>query len=87
MDKKKVKKIATWIIVPLMAAIFLLDIATVAIGNNYCRRYPVNQENFLYESGDDRIHFLNTANSDSILIESNGKFALIDSGEGNNNPR
>ncbi|MBR4765814.1 MAG: hypothetical protein IK085_03505, partial [Clostridia bacterium] len=36
---------------------------------------------------DDRIHFLNTANSDAILIESNGKFALIDSGEGDSNPR
>ncbi len=87
MNKIKIKKIATWIIVPLMAAIFLLDIATVVISNNYCRRYPVTQENFDYQSGDDRIHFLNTANSDSILIESNGKFALIDAGEGNNNPR
>lgn len=87
MNKTKIKKIATWIIVPLMAAIFLLDIATVAIGNAYCRRYPVTQETFEYQAGDDRIHFLNTANSDSILIESNGKYALIDAGEGNNNPR
>jgi len=87
MDKNKVKKIATWIIVPLMAAIFVLDIATVIIGNNYCRRYEITQESFDYKNGDDRIHFLNTANSDSILIESNGMFALIDAGEGNNNPR
>ena len=87
MNKTKIKKIATWIIVPLMAAIFLLDIATVLIGNEQCRRYPVTQETFGYQSGDDRIHFLNTANSDAILIESNGRFALIDAGEGNNNPR
>lgn len=87
MNKKRVKKIATWIIVPLMAAIFLLDIATVAIANAHCRRYSVEQENFDYKNGNDRIHFLNTANSDAILIESNGKFALIDAGEGNNNPR
>lgn len=87
MNKKRVKKIATWIIVPFMAAIFLLDIATVVIGNAYCRRYPVEKETFTYENGDDRIHFLNTANSDAILVESNGKFALIDAGEGNNNPR
>lgn len=87
MDKTKIKKIVTWIIVPLMAAVFLLDIATVIIGNVYCRRYPVTQETFSYETGDDRIHFLNTANSDAILIESNGSFALIDAGEGNNNPR
>lgn len=87
MKKIKAKKVITWIIVPLMMAIFLLDIATVVIGNIYCRRYPVTNETFDYESGDDRIHFLNTANSDSILVESNGRFALIDAGEGNNNPR
>lgn len=87
MKKTKIKKIATWIIVPLMAAIFLLDIATVIIGNVYCRRYSVTQEMFDYQNGDDRIHFLNTANSDAILIESNGRFALVDAGEGNNNPR
>lgn len=87
MNKNRVKKIATWIVVPLMAAIFLLDIATVVIGNSYCRRFKVTQENFDYSDGDDRIHFLNTANSDSILIESNGLYALIDAGEGNSNPR
>lgn len=87
MKKINAKKIATWIIVPLMAAIFILDIATVVIGNNYCRKYTFTKETFDYSSGDDRIHFLNTANSDSILIESNGMFALVDAGEGNNNPR
>ncbi len=87
MKKNKIKKIATWIIVPLMAAIFILDIATVAIGNNYCRRFSVEQETFDNRNGNDKIHFLNTANSDAILIESNGKFALVDAGEGNNNPR
>lgn len=87
MNKKKAKKIATWIIVPLMAAIFLLDIATVAIGNRYARKYYPTPESFNYENGDDRIHFLNTANSDAIIIESNGRFAMIDAGEGNNNPR
>ncbi len=87
MNKNKIKKIATWIIVPLMAAIFILDIVTVAIGNSHCRRYLITQESFDYSSGDDRIHFLNTANSDSILIESNGMFALVDAGEGNSNPR
>lgn len=87
MNSKKIKKIATWIIVPLMAAIFILDIATVVIGNKYAREhYPV-KESFSYEYGDDRIHFLNTANSDAIIIESNGRFAMIDAGEGNNNPR
>ncbi len=87
MNKNKAKKIATWIIVPLMAAIFILDIITVAIGNRYAKRFDIKEETFGGEYGDDRIHFLNTANSDCILLESNGKFALIDSGEGENNPR
>lgn len=87
MKKINAKKIATWIIVPLMAAIFILDIATVVIGNNYCKKYNFTEETFDYSHGDDRIHFLNTANSDSVLLESNGMFALIDAGEGDNNPR
>lgn len=87
MKNNKAKKIATWIIVPLMAAIFILDIATVALSNKYAKKYYPVQETFTYENGDDRIHFLNTANSDAILIESNGRFALVDAGEGNNNPR
>lgn len=87
MKKSKVKVIATWIIVPLMAAIFILDIVTVVLGNKYAKKYLPSQEYFTFINGDDRIHFLNTANSDCILIESNGHFALVDSGEGNNNPR
>ena len=88
MDKKsKAKKIATWIIVPLMVSIFLLDIATVIIGNTLAKRYEIKEETFTLENGDDRIHFLNTANSDCILLESNGRFAMIDSGEGDHNPR
>lgn len=87
MKKIKIKKIITWIIVPIMISIFALDILTVVLGNEYAKRYEITQEKFDYSIGDDRIHFLNTANSDAILIESNGKFALVDSGEGNNNPR
>ncbi len=34
-----------------------------------------------------RIHFLNTSFSDAILLESEGKFALIDCAEDNDNPR
>ncbi len=87
MNKNKIKKIATWIIVPLMASIFVLDIVTVVLSNKYAEKYYPSEETFTYEYGNDRIHFLNTANSDAIIIESNGKFAMIDSGEGNNNPR
>ncbi len=87
MNKNKAKKIATWIIVPFMIAIFVLDIITVVLSNKYAEIYYPSNETFTYENGDDRIHFLNTGNSDAIIIESNGKFAMIDAGEGNNNPR
>lgn len=87
MKKRDAKKIVTWIIVPLMISIFVLDIITVALGNHYARRYTITKENFTNESGDDRIHFLNTGNSDAILLESNGEYALIDAGEGSGNPR
>ncbi len=35
----------------------------------------------------DRIYFLNTGSADAILIESEGKFALIDGAEDSDNPR
>lgn len=35
----------------------------------------------------DRIYFLNTGSADAILIESNGKFALVDGAEDSDNPR
>ena len=86
MTSAKKKKIATWIIVPLMLLIFLWDIASVVLGNVYTSRVPITPETF-DGSERDRIHFLNTANSDAILLESDGHFALVDSGEGSFNPR
>ena len=86
MTTAKKKKIATWIIVPLMLVIFLFDIVSVVLGNVYTSRVPITDETF-DGTYSDRIHFLNTANSDAILLESNGHFALIDSGEGSHNPR
>jgi len=87
-DKKKLARvIATWVVTSVMLSVFILDIVVVALGNKYVNEFTVENEPFDYESGDDRIHFLNTANSDCIIIESNGKFALVDSGEGNENPR
>ena len=87
-DKKKLARvIATWVVTSVMLSVFILDIIVVALGNKYVNETPISNETFTYENGDDRIHFLNTANSDCIILESNGKFALIDSGEGNENPR
>lgn len=50
------------------------------------------RENFVFadkamEEKGNRIHFLNTGGSDAILLESNGKFALIDCAEDGDNPR
>lgn len=35
----------------------------------------------------DKIHFLDTGSSDAILLESDGKFAMVDCGEDSDNPR
>lgn len=87
-DRKKLARvIATWIVTSVMLSVFVLDIIVVSLGNKHVNETPISIETFRYENGDDRIHFLNTANSDCIILESNGKFALIDSGEGNENPR
>ncbi len=87
-DKKKLSRvIATWVITGIMASVFLLDIIAVFMANKYVNEVPISKETFKNEYSDDKIHFLNTANSDCILLESNGHFALIDSGEGDNNPR
>jgi beta-lactamase superfamily II metal-dependent hydrolase len=87
-DRKKLARvIATWVVTSVMLSVFILDIAVVALGNKYVNMLTITDEAFDYKNGDDRIHFLNTANSDCIIIESNGKFALIDSGEGDENPR
>jgi beta-lactamase superfamily II metal-dependent hydrolase len=87
-DKKKLARvIATWVVTAVMLSVFILDIAVVALSNKYVNETPISTQLPTAENGDDRIHFLNTANSDCIIIESNGRFALVDSGEGNNNPR
>ncbi|MBQ8944942.1 MAG: MBL fold metallo-hydrolase [Clostridia bacterium] len=39
------------------------------------------------EKGRDCIHFLRTGTSDAILLESDGHFAMVDSGEDTDNPR
>lgn len=52
----------------------------------YPKRYTMEQEKFTDKNAD-RIHFLNTGWSDAILIESKGKFALVDCGEDSDNPR
>jgi beta-lactamase superfamily II metal-dependent hydrolase len=56
--------------------------------------YPAGADRGSAEASDgqaagqgNKIHFLNTDNSDCILLESGGRFAMVDSGWGSNNPR
>jgi beta-lactamase superfamily II metal-dependent hydrolase len=81
------KKIVSWVVVGGMILIFLFDIATNFLCNALERRYPIAQANAAaLGDGGSRIHFLNTGNSDCILLESQGHFAMIDSGWGSDNP-
>lgn len=83
---KTAQIIATYIVVGGMIFIFLFDIAAVLLRNHFERQVPIMPE--LFESNGEltRFHFLNAYNGDSILLESQGRFALIDSGWGNDNP-
>jgi len=83
----RAKKLATIIVVGGMLFIFLFDIAVNLLIKTQEARYPLQAESFAFiGDGGDRIHFLNTGNSDCILLESGGQFALIDSGWGSDNP-
>lgn len=70
---------------------FLCTIATVFLVGNFilgCTNDEKNHGNNLEQivqniSTDSEIHFLDTGNSDSILIKCNGKNILIDGGENN----
>ncbi len=87
-DKKKiVRTIATWVVTGIMASVFILDIFVNVKMNRLTEQANAKYFKYNHHISDDKIHFLNTANSDCIILESNGKFALIDSGEGNANPR
>ncbi len=87
-DKKKLARvIATWVVTGIMVSVFLLDIVTIILANKYVSRIPLASGKPEKSETADRIHFLNTANSDCIILESNGHFAMVDSGEGDTNPR
>ncbi|MDR2524833.1 MAG: MBL fold metallo-hydrolase [Oscillospiraceae bacterium] len=86
-NKARVAKLATILMMGLMFSVFLLDILTVLLFNHYEKRYPVAAADTAFIGTDgSRIHFLNTGNSDAILLESDGHFALVDSGWGSENP-
>ena len=80
------KKIVTAIVVGGMVAIFLFDIVSVVLSGLWEKRFPPTAFSLIEGEAAGRIHFLNTDNSDCILLESRGHFALIDSGWGSDNP-
>jgi len=82
----KAKIVATYIVVGGMIFIFLFDIAAVLLRNHLERRFHVAPETFQSQGQGARFHFLNVYNGDSILLESHGRFALIDAGWGSYNP-
>lgn len=87
--KKSVK-----IILPIAAAVLAVVLIIVSIfvikPNSDVKKLrgevtvkPVTE----MQAGGDYIHFLSTGGSDAILLESNGRFALIDCAEDTDNPR
>ncbi len=88
MDKKKsARVIATRVITGIMVTVFTLDIFVNVKMSGLINDAEEKFKTAQTQGSDDKIHFLNTKNSDCIILESNGKFMLIDSGEGNQNPR
>lgn len=78
----------------LIAVVVILIVAATAL-LTYFMPYiskSLNERNYSLEPVDlsahgDRIYFLNTGGADAILIESDGKFALVDAAEDSDNPR
>jgi len=83
---KAAKKIITWVVLGGMIAIFLFDGLSVLLSNAWEKRFPLTGFAVIGDDVAGRIHFLSTDNSDCILLESRGRFALIDSGWGSDNP-
>lgn len=78
----------------LIVVVVILMVAATAL-LTYFMPYiskSLNERNYSLEPVDlsahgDRIYFLNTGGADAILIESDGKFALVDAAEDSDNPR
>ena len=70
----------------LAAALIVLFAGNALLLRRNTQKVPIHSEDFSQREGADRIHFLNTGSSDAILIESNGRFALVDAGEDSDYP-
>ena len=86
---RKVKKVLIILLAVIIAVMIPVSIFVIKPAYSVNRnREKLDVKSAKELSGDgDMIHFLNTASSDAILIESDGKFALVDAGEDTDNPR
>lgn len=80
---------AAIVVVTLIIAVILIVLLVVFMPNIKmylnAKKYTLQEVDLSYHA--DRIYFLNTGGADAILIESGGKFALVDGAEDSDNPR
>ena len=71
-------------------SIIILVVFTSGMPNIHSKRNKLKQtldiQPYVKNSSADKIYFLNTGHSDAIVLESGGKFAMIDAGEDSDNP-
>lgn len=84
--KKKMIIIIAIVLVAIMIPLSILVIKPAYTMSQNRKNLEVKSADQI-TGGGDYIHFLNTGGSDAILIESDGKFALVDAAEDSDNPR
>lgn len=84
--KKKTVIIIAIVLVAIMIPLSILVIKPAYTMSQNRKNLEVKSADQI-TGGGDYIHFLNTGGSDAILIESDGKFALVDAAEDSDNPR
>lgn len=87
MSKKVKIIIASIVTVLLIGAIIAVTITYPLIKMQINAKEHQFQSFQMSSKTGDRLYFLNTGSADAILIESDGKFALVDGAEDSDNPR
>lgn len=92
--EKSVKnpKILYGILIAVVAAVLIVAISigiTAGVWSAVDKKLyaKFSFEKYEKDSRGDRIYFLNTPGADAIIIESNGRFAMVDAAEDSQNPR
>lgn len=84
MDKRKLIPVIAVCLAVALIAVLIYFMPEIKMNIN-AGRYALTDADLSVRA--DRIYFLNTGGADAILIESNGKFALVDAAEDSDNPR